>query len=88
MLILGQIWNVSRAVSMRTWRFLLPPTFFGVNNDYIQSVYEELFLLKYHGGWSFFEAYNLPITIRRWFLKRLTKQLEDEAEEIKKASAK
>ena len=46
--------------------------------DYIESVYEELFLMKYHGGWSFFEAYNLPITIRRWFLKRLAKQMEDE----------
>jgi len=49
-------------------------------------VYEELFILKHHGGWSFFEAYNLPITIRRWFLERLTKQIEDENEQIKKAS--
>jgi hypothetical protein len=44
--------------------------------------------MKYHGGWSFFEAYNLPITIRRWFLKRLAKQMEDEAEQIKKAGSK
>ena len=71
----------------RTWRFLLPPTFFGLTSDYIQEVYEELFLMKYHGGWSFFEAYNLPITIRRWFLKRLSKQLQDESEQVKKASS-
>jgi len=44
--------------------------------------------MKYHGGWSFFEAYNLPVTIRRWFLERLTKQLNEEAAEIKKASSK
>jgi hypothetical protein len=64
-------------------------TFFGLNNKYAQSVYEELFLLKYHGNWSFTEAYNLPITIRRWFLQRLADQLkkENEAyEEAKKGS--
>jgi hypothetical protein len=41
--------------------------------------------LQYHGGWSFFEAYNLPVVIRRWFLKRLSKQLEDENEAVEKA---
>ena len=34
---------------------------FGLDDKYINAVYEEFFLLKYHGGWSFFEAYNLPI---------------------------
>jgi len=45
-----------------------------------------MFLLKYHGGWSFYELYNLPITIRRWFLERLSKQLKEESDEIKKSS--
>tara|TARA_Y100000593_G_C4229248_1_gene296094 strand:+ start:320 stop:475 length:156 start_codon:yes stop_codon:yes gene_type:complete len=45
-------------------------------------------LLKYYGGWSFFEAYNLPIVIRQWFLQRLQKQIEKENEEAKKASQK
>ena len=62
--------------------------FFGLNDEYIQNVYEEFFLLKYHGGWSFYEAYNLPITIRRWFLERLSRQIEKENEEIKNASSK
>tara|TARA_A100001011_G_scaffold399030_1_gene505866 strand:- start:2350 stop:2511 length:162 start_codon:yes stop_codon:yes gene_type:complete len=48
-------------------------------------VYEEFFLLKYHGGWSFIEAYNLPIKIRRWFLRRLSKQFENEKKQIEKA---
>jgi hypothetical protein len=44
-------------------------------------VYEEFFQMKYWGGWSFFEAYNLPVVMRRWFLKRLfdQKQKENEA---------
>jgi|TARA_R110002020_G_scaffold159672_8_gene343693 hypothetical protein len=44
----------------------------------MESVYEELFALKYHGGWSFFESYNLPIQLRGWFLMRLIKQKEEE----------
>jgi hypothetical protein len=51
-------------------------------------VYEEIFSLKHHGNWSFIEAYNLPIQIRRWFLKRIEKQFKDELEESKKAQRK
>lgn len=59
---------------------------FGLDDAYIQNVYEELFLMKYHGGWSFLEAYNLPIIIRRWFLQRLIKQKQQEKEEMDKSS--
>ena len=62
----------------RNWRFHSPWTFFGLDNKYIAAVYEEFFLMKYYGGWSFSEAYNLPIQIRRWFLDRLIKQKDDE----------
>jgi len=48
-------------------------------------VYEEIFNLKYHGGWSFIEAYNLPIVLRRWFLARLNKQFANEKEAVDKA---
>lgn len=40
--------------------------------------------MKMHGNWSFAEAYNLPIVIRRWFLERLAKHYEKEAEAAKK----
>jgi len=63
-------------------------TFFGLSNDYIASVYEELFLLKYHGNWSFMEAYNLPVTIRRWFLQRLSEQFEKENKQYEDAKNK
>jgi len=49
------------------------------------NVYEQFFLLKYHGGWSFIEAYNLPVKLRTWFMKRLQKQFKQEAAQMKKA---
>jgi len=54
----------------------------------MENVYEQFFLLKYHGGWSFMEAYNLPVGLRTWFMKRLAKQINDEAEANKKAMNK
>tara|TARA_Y100000310_G_scaffold109415_1_gene107873 strand:- start:1267 stop:1401 length:135 start_codon:yes stop_codon:yes gene_type:complete len=41
--------------------------------------------LKYHGGWSFTEAYSLPIGLRNWFVKRLVKQFEEEKKQMEKA---
>lgn len=66
----------------------MAPIFFGLNDDYMKQVYEQFFLLKYHGGWSFIEAYNLPIGLRTWFLERLTKQFEEEKKQIDKAKSK
>ena len=69
----------------RTWRCRFQRTFFGLTNEYMESVYEQFFFLKYSGGWSFSEAYNLPIGLRKWFVERLVKQLEMEKEAIEKA---
>jgi hypothetical protein len=49
------------------------------------AVYEQFFVLKYHGGWSFMEAYILPIGLRNWFVQRIQKQFEDEKEAMEKA---
>jgi len=54
----------------------------------MEMVYEHFFYLKQHGNWSFFEAYNLPIGLRNWFVKRLSKHFEDQNEERKKAQNK
>ena len=62
--------------------------FFGLTNDYMQNVYEQFFVLKYHGGWSFIEAYSLPIGLRLWFVRRLQKQFEDEKEQYEEAKRK
>jgi hypothetical protein len=60
------------------------PTFFGLKDDYIKGVYEQLFFLKQHGNWSFIEAYNLPNQLRQWWVDRLSKYFEEE----KKAMAR
>jgi len=73
-------------VIRKKWRCRLRQTFFGLTDDYNEGVYEQIFFLKYTGGWSFSEIYNLPVGLRNWFVKRTVKQLEDEAQAIKEAS--
>ena len=60
-------------------------TFFGLTDEYIENIYEQFFFLKYSGGWSFSEAYNLPVGLRKWFVERLIRQLETEKEAIESA---
>jgi hypothetical protein len=52
----------------------------------MENVYEQFFFLKYSGGWSFSEAYNLPVGLRNWFTQRLITQLEMEKKAIEEAS--
>jgi len=66
----------------------LERTFFGLTDKYMEAVYEQFFLLKHFGGWSFIEAYNLPVGLREWFVERLRKQYEEEAKEAQKARNK
>ena len=61
-------------------------TFFGLTDEYMQNVYEQFFFLQYSGGWSLTEAYNLPVGLRKWFVERLSKQLEDEKKAMEEAS--
>ena len=44
----------------------------------MENVYEQFFFLKHFGGWSFVEAYNLPIGLRDWFVNKLMDHLEME----------
>jgi len=69
----------------KIWRFRSLRTFFGLTDEYIENIYEQFFYLKYAGGWSFIEAYNLPVGLRKWFVTRLTKQLEAEKEAAENA---
>ena len=70
------------------WRCRLQRTFFGLDNEYMEMVYEHFFYLQQHGNWSFIEAYNLPIGLRNWFVTRLSKHFEEKNEEIKKAQSR
>jgi len=70
----------------KKWRCHFRRTFFGLTEEYMENVYEQFFFLKYSGGWSFSEAYNLPVGLRKWFVERLLRQLEAEKEAIDGAS--
>ena len=52
----------------------------------MENVYEQFFFLKHFGGWSFTEAYNLPIGLRDWFVNRLVQHMEAEREAMQQTS--
>ena len=76
------------AAFSKNWRYRLPLTFFGLSDGFIEGVYEQFFYLKYYGGWSFMEAYNLPIKIRHWFVHKLSTQMAKEKEAAENAKNK
>jgi len=39
---------------------------------------EELYVLMYYIGFAWSDAYNLPISIRKWFIKRFIKEISKE----------
>jgi hypothetical protein len=51
----------------------------------MESVYEQFFYLKHMGGWSFSEAYNLPVGLRKWFVERLSKYIQEQNEAMQAA---
>jgi hypothetical protein len=55
----------------------LGQTFFGLTANYINSVYEQIFLVMMHGKFSFFELYAFPVGLRNWFSKRLNQHFEE-----------
>lgn len=59
--------------------------FFGLNSEYMETVYEHFFYMKYVSNWSLVELYNLPIGLRNWFVERTVQQKEQEQEEVEKA---
>ena len=68
------------------WRFQSPCDFFGLSPEYKVEIHEQIFQLILHskGGFTFSDAYNLPIYLRTFYLKRLTTYYQKEAREIKK----
>lgn len=55
----------------------MEPTFFGQNYKFIKlepsfvnSSYEQIFLMNYYMGWNFFDAYSLPIRLRNWIFDK------------------
>jgi len=77
---------VPHAALSKNWRCPSGQTFFGLTDKYVEAIYEQFFLLKHHGGWSFIEVYNLPVGLRLWFLKRLERHFKEEKKEFDKIS--
>tara|TARA_B100000161_G_C33307235_1_gene305541 strand:+ start:119 stop:373 length:255 start_codon:yes stop_codon:yes gene_type:complete len=77
-----------RVDTKKGWRCPSGRTFFGLNDKYMESVYEQFFALKHFGGWSFIEMYNLPIGLRNWFTERLQRQFKEEKKQMDKAMRK
>ena len=48
----------------------------------MESIYKNIFLLIYHVGFSFQEAYSLPIGLRDFYCKQLIEIKEQEAKII------
>lgn len=42
----------------------------------IDHILEPYFLLKFHGGVSWDEQYNMPVAYKHWLLNRLKQELE------------
>ena len=54
----------------------------------MRSIYEQFFYMKYYGGWSLYELYNLPLGLRSFYIELLSEHKKKEAEEQQKASSK
>lgn len=51
---------------------------FGLTSEYLMSVtYEEILFLQHYGNFTFTEAYNLPIGLRKWFVEKNMQIIED-----------
>jgi len=62
-------------------------TFFGqksnilnIDADFVNISYEQLFFMTYHMGWTFFDAYSLPIKLRNWFFEKWIEKKKSENE--------
>lgn len=51
-------------------------TFFGLHPDSKADVIlEPIFILMYYGGFTYKEAYNMPVSYKRWFIDRISREL-------------
>jgi len=62
--------------------------FFGQPAENRPAIHEEIFTLLYyaHGGFTHTEVYNMPIYLRRFYLKTLEKVIKQETESQKNAN--
>jgi hypothetical protein len=63
------------------WTSLSEFHFFGLRpEDKEAAILEPSFLLMYYGGFSYSEIYNLPVSYKRWFIERISKEINKSSE--------
>jgi len=50
--------------------------FFGLGPNDFDIFLDPIFLLMYYGGFTFTEAWNIPITWRMWFIQRINAEFD------------
>ena len=53
------------------------PPFFGLTTSDKEIYLEHIFLLMYYMGFTYTEAYRLPIWQRIWFIQRINKEIKN-----------
>ena len=53
------------------------PAFFGLRPSDKDIVLEQIFNLMYYIGFSYRDAYRLPIYQRRWFIERVVQEIKN-----------
>ncbi len=52
------------------------PPFFGLTNQNKDVFLEHIFILMYYCGFSYHDAYHLPIYQRVWFIERINTEIK------------
>ena len=50
--------------------------FFGLTPSNKDIFLDQIFLMMYYLGFTYREAYNIPVWQRKWFIERLNKEIE------------
>ena len=54
--------------------------------EYGMEIHMQIDQMKYYGGWSFVEAYSLPVGLRNWYYTQLVDRKKEEAKAQEEAS--
>lgn len=64
-------------------------TFFGQRYDFISLTsedskfsYDQLFLMNYYMGWNFYDAYSLPLKLRKWIINQWIERKKVDSEVV------
>ena len=56
--------------------------FFGLRpENKADIILEPIFLLMYYAGFTYKEAYNMPVSYKRWFIDRISRELSRTSED-------